>query len=204
MPDHEGNVISPDLSGATPDDGGDGSPEGWGARLFAKLDLSLGKLSAAGEATNRELAKLRREARTMPAIVPQPFSFTYNNANSTVVPAQQGGSGVGCLIGGPDVGRQWHVRSIMVGGTTLAATPTGVAWFLISPGVILDQSITSVADFTKTALPVNAFYGVGQFYVPPNSNVWCLITGGTNASVYTGSITVQDSAFVPSGIEINN
>jgi hypothetical protein len=203
MPDHEGNVMMPDLN--TPDvgDGSGGGDDsgGWGAKLFAKLDLSLGKLESTTAAQSDNLRKLRMEARNMPAITTISSVFTW--AAGTAI-AQQGGAGAGVLIGGPEVGQQWHVRSILVGGTTLTATPAGVAWFLISPAPPLEQSITSVVDWTKVALPTNAFYGIGEFYLPPNTNLYMIVTGGTAGVQYVASITFQSSKFVPQSDQIDN
>jgi hypothetical protein len=202
MPDHEGNVSYPDLNAPDVGDGsGDGSSEGWGAKLFAKLDLQLGKLSDVGQAQSEQLRKLREEARNMPAIVTISSVFTWA-ANTQI--CQQGGSGAGVLIGGPEIGTQWHVRSIIVGGTTLTAAPAGVAWFLISPAPPIEQSITSVVDWTKQALPTNSYYGIGEFYLPPNTNLYMIVTGGAVGTQYVASVTFQASRFVPQSDQIDN
>lgn len=198
MPDHEGaSVVAPDLT--APDDApGDGA--GWGAQLIAKLDLSLGKLSSAQDATTSELRQLRREARNTPAQVSLSSVFTFQSGTPFI--CQQGGSGIGVLVGGPEVGQQWSVKQIIVGGTTLTATPAGIAWFLISPTPPNELSITSVADFTGGALPQVSFYGERDIYVPPNSNFFMVITGGTNGVQYVASVTFQQTPFVPTATEI--
>lgn len=205
MPDHEGRVTNPDLN-ATDVVNDDGSePQGWGAKLAAKLDLQLGHLSdtadAAGSAV-AELRKLRADARHMPALVTISSVFTWKTGVTTI--CQQGGNGAGVLIGGPNTGEQWHVRGIMVGGTTLIATPAGVAWFLIAPATPTDQSFTSVTDFTKQALPTNAYYGIGEFYLPPNTNLYMVVTGGGDGTQYVASVSIQASPFVPTRDEVSN
>jgi hypothetical protein len=202
-PDHEGNLATvPDqLAPDTAPDSGAG-PAGWGAALAAKLDLQIGRIDAGTDAVVSELQKLRREARLEPANVPiPPAVFTYQSGQPFV--SQNGGTGIGVLLGGPEIGREWSVRQILVGGTTLTATPTGVAWILISPQPPNELSITSVADFTKEALPQNSFYGEREIYVPPNSNLWVVITGGTNGTQYVCMATVQEQAFAPRSTEIS-
>ena len=199
--DHDGaSVIVPDPSAA------DGAPDptdpgGWGARFVAALDLSVGKLKASQDATTDELRKLRREARQMPAMVKLSSVFTLNTAAGQQI-CQQGGSGAGVLIGGPEIGRQWSIRQWLVGGTTLTATPGGTAWLLVSAAPPNEQSITSAVDFTKLALPQSIFYSGDSFYVQPNENVYMVVTGGTNAAQYVCTITYQESAFVPRSTEI--
>ena len=191
MPDHEGrDVAIPDVN--RPEDE---QPEsGWGARLAAGLDLQLGKITDGLDATTSEIRKLRQEARRQPALVKISSVFTYS---STGIITQQGGTGVGVLIGGPEVGQEWNVRQIVVTGTTLTAAPAGVAWFLVSAGVPNELSPTSVMDFSHAALPQVSFYSPDQFYLAPNENLYMVITGGTANTQYVCSVLYQNVPFVP-------
>lgn len=191
MADHEGtSVVAPDLDAVDGEDGG-----GWGARLVAKLDLSLGAITDEQRATTAELRKLRQQARQLPALVKVSSAFTYSTgAHATIV--QQGGSGVGVVIGGPPIGSQWSVRQIVVGGTTLGATPAGKAWFLVTAGRPVALSLTDVVDMAGT-IPDVAFYGADEFYLAPNEKLYMVVTGGTNAVTYVASVSYQQSLFVP-------
>ena len=203
MVDHEGNtVVAPDLNATEGEGGGDAAPgTGWGAQLLGHIDLQVGRLTAAQDATTQELRALRREARNYPALVTISSVFTYQSG--TPFMCQQGGSGIGVLVGGPELGQQWSVKQIIVGGTTITGTPAGVAWFFISAAPPNELSITSVADFTKSPLPVNSYYSERQMYVPPNSNFYMVITGGTNGTQYVGSVTIDQTPFVPQRAEIS-
>lgn len=199
MPDHEGQDIRrPDLEGpavdADPTD-----PGGWGARFIGSLNLELGHLRDSQDATTNELRLLRKEARQAPALVKISSVFTLNTAAGQTM-CQQGGSGAGVLIGGPEIGQQWSIRQIVVMGTTLAATPTGRAFFLVSAAPPNEQSPTSVVDIAS-ALPSIAFYSPEQFYLAPNENLYMVIVGGTNAAQYVCSVALQQTSFVPRATE---
>lgn len=194
---HEGGVsyADPDAADDAPpaDDGG-----GWGiaAHVQAAMDLSLGKLGdTITDAITEQTRRLREEARAMPALVKISSAFTYSTAAGATV-TQQGGTGIGVLIGGPEVGRQWHVRQIVVGGTTITAAPSGTVWLFAAAAPPNDLSLTSVVDFS-TGMPNIATYSEDEIYVAPNENLWLIITGGTNATVYVASVTIQESAFMP-------
>jgi hypothetical protein len=191
--DDEGRVVTPDIQGPDGSDDDDGGG-GWGARLAARLDLSLGKLEEEATAQTSELRAMRREARNTPAVTKISSAFTYLSTGGIV---QQGGTGVGVLIGGPEVGQQWSVLQWVVGGATLAGTPAGVAWLFEAPAPPTELSITSAADFTRTALPWGETYSPRQIYVPPNSNLWMIVTAGTAAAQYVASVTIESSTFVP-------
>jgi hypothetical protein len=201
---HEGTgVVSPDPS--APDGTGDPSdPGGWGARFLAKVDLQLGKISDVADGVGTvadEVRKLRRQARQQPAIVKLSSVFTLNTAAGAQM-CQQGGLGAGVLIGGPEVGTEWSIRQIVVGGTTLTAAATGTAWFLVSAAPPNEQSITSVID-NATTLPSIAFYTPGQFYLAPNENLYMIVTGGTNNAQYVASVSYEMSPFVPRDTQIS-
>ena len=205
MADHEGTGVQiPPLEGVPDDAGADGSdPGGWGARLVGKLDLAIGKLGDVADGTSntaRQLAKLRQEARQQPALVKLSTAFTWSSAAGAQM-CQQGGTGAGVLIGGPEIGQQWSVVQIIVGGSTLAAVVTGTAWFLVAAAPPNEQSITSVMD-SATTLPSVAWYSPGQFYLAPNEALYMVITGGTNGAQYVGSVAYQNSPFVPRSTEI--
>jgi hypothetical protein len=197
MVDHEGtDVYTPDPS--APDDSDPSDPGGWGARFMGKIDLSIGRIGDAADAlsaTTLELRKLRREARALPALVKISSVFTFSTAAGAQM-VQQGLQGAGVLVGGPNVGEQWSVRQIVCGGTTLGATPTGTAWFLVSAAPPNEQSITSVID-RATTLPSIAFYGAEDFYLAPNENLYMVVTGGTNNAQYVASVAYQSSPFIP-------
>lgn len=193
MPGHESSgVVAPDLQ-ADDDEGTPGG--GWGAQFSAQLDLAIGKLGDRITSTlDDNLRKMRAEARALPALVKISTAFTYSSTGPVIV--GQGGTGQGVLIGGAEIGRQWTIRQCIVGGTTLTASPAGVAWLLVSAAPPNELSITSVID-QATSLPLIAFYSEEQFYLAPNENLYLVVTGGTNGVTYVSSISYQESAFIP-------
>lgn len=164
----------------------------------AKLDIQLGKVAAAQSALADQMKRWRAETRT-PSRTKIPFSFTFQSGLVNFLP---GAPGIGVQIGGPEIGYQWSVRQIVIGGNTLTGAPAGVGWFLETPSVPSDQSPTSVMDFTHAALPQVAFYGEGEFQIGPGSNLWIIITGGTNGVQYSGSVLIQQSVFGPVEAEV--
>lgn len=203
-PDHEGtDVAIPDLN--APDDAGDPTdPGGWGARFVGSLNLQIGKLTASQDATTDQLRKMRQEARNLPALVKISSAFTWSSAAGAQM-CQQGLTGAGVLIGGPNVGEQWIVRQIVVGAPTLAAAWLGQVYFLTSAAPPNEQSITSVsaAISPPTAGPAVQFFGDSQLYVGPNENLYMVVVGGTNNAVYVASISYQSSPFVPRATEVS-
>jgi hypothetical protein len=204
MADHEGATIAaPDLG--VPDfQDGPAEGGGWGAQLAAKLELSIGKVTAAQDATTAELRNIRREARTMPALVKLSSAFQYSTGANAQM-CQQGGIGSGVLIGGPELGMQWVVRQVVVGGVGLATAWTGTAFLLVSAAPPNELSVTSVADSiaAPTAGPAVRFYSNEQMYLQPNENLYLVIVGGTNNLQTIASVSYQASPFVPRGTEVN-
>lgn len=165
---------------------------------MAKLDLQLGHLDTAAGAMSdsaKELRALRREARNMPALVKVSSSFQLSTAAGATM-CNQGGTGAGVLIGGPNVGEEWRVRQIVVGGATIGTAATGVVWFLVSAGTPNEQSITSVVA-SIPAMPAVAFYSNEQIYLAPNENLWMVVVGGTNNQNYVASVAYQANPFRP-------
>lgn len=192
MPDHEG-ATAPAYDESAPEP--EGGP-GISAAIAAQIDLQIGRVTAAQDRTTAELRALRKEATDSPASVVLPTQFTYSTAAGAGITQAQG-TGIGVQIGGPEIGQQWSVRAIVVGGATLTATPGGTAWVFVSPAPPVDLSLINVIDWTKTALPANAFYGEREVFVPPNSNLWVVVTGGTNATLYTVVVHYLQSPLVP-------
>jgi hypothetical protein len=167
---------------------------------MGKIDLSIGKLTDSQDATTRELRALRREARQQPANVKLSSVFTWSSAAGAQM-CQQGLTGAGVMIGGPNLGEQWSISQIICGGPTLASTATGQAWFLVSAAPPNEQSITSVVAIAAT-MPSCTFYSPGEIYLAPNENLWMVVVGGVNGNQYVASVSYQASSFVPRATEV--
>lgn len=201
MVDHEGTSVQvddPNLPDGVSTNGHDDGPlGGLGARLSASFDLAIGKLgdTLADQLDEQEQRRrMREQARALPTMVKLSSAFTYQTTGPVI--CQQGGSGQGVLIGGPEIGDQWSVRQIVVLGPTLTSTVTGQAWVLVSAGTPSELSPTSVVD-QAVSLPLVAFYSAEQLYVQPNENVFLVITGGTAGAQYVASFSYQVSRYQP-------
>jgi len=193
---------APDTDTDSIDDDSGSWLDAFGARLSASFDLAIGKLGDTmldhmDEMDERYRQRIREETRALPAMAKVATTFTYSTAATASV-TTQGGTGIGVLLGGPEIGRQWNVRQLFVGGTTITAAPTGQAWLFITAGLPNDLSPTSVMD-RAGSLPLVSFYGTDEVYVQPNESVWIVITGGTNATQYLVTMSFQDTAFIPRG-----
>jgi len=195
---HEGHNV-PVGSFYTED--GDGDGPGGLFSLLAGLRIDIGRQADAIDGQTRAMQLLRRQIAFMPAMATVTAQFMYSTV-ATAGFAQGNGTGIGVQIGGPEMGRCWSIRNAVVGGGTIAQTPTGTAFLLVSPQPPLDLSITSVLDIANP-LPARAFYSAREAFVGPNDNVWLYVAGGTNNQLYTVRLIVQDEPYLPTGAEVS-
>ncbi len=109
--------------------------------------------------------------------------------------------------GGPDVGRIWHVKRLVVGGLTLATAAAGTAEAYaggyVSDTVGIPTSISDLHDATilisspQTNLPNIGNYDAGQFTVMARAQVLGVVRGGTQNQIYVVAGTAQDLRVQP-------
>ena len=153
---------------------------GFGVELKASLDgltASTTKLAA-------ELAAARRRAERLP---------THNRAFG-VATANSAGA---CTLDldGPQPGRYWLVRSIVVGGTGYEDAPAGSAavYVLIVPaGAVATAGTLQMRDNVAGALPQVAFYGSEQMLLHAREHLIVTITSGTSGQQYVAAATIED------------
>jgi hypothetical protein len=102
-------------------------------------------------------------------------------------------------LGGPNQGRAWEVRQIVIGGMTWATVVGGNASILVqpnSPSPLAPAGIGSTQDHA-TALPSVAFYSAGQFRVKHPSHVFIAVLSGTASTAYQAIGDAYDVPDVP-------
>jgi hypothetical protein len=153
------------------------------SELDAGIDIHLGDIHLAIGTLSDEVKELRKDMRDMADDLDLNGSVVYNST-----------AGVYNFIdlGHPMAGKKWNVRGMAIGGSDITQTPAGVAWVLVQAvAPTTNPAITTVADWTKAALPQNSFYGKGEITVRQMEHLYVLILGGTNAVEYVASAAVQ-------------
>lgn len=100
-------------------------------------------------------------------------------------------------LGHPSAGFFWQVREIVIGGVDLSQTPAGVGWVVVQATTPEEYGstappITAVRDWTKAALPQNAFYGTHELVVNQMEHLFVVITGGTAGVEYVAVAAVEN------------
>jgi len=164
----------------------------WG--LLASLSVSLGRI---GDALEEQKRRAERDFNERAANLPIWHDFALNLKAPT--------SGVVTFnLGGPSVGRIWHVKRLVVGGLTLATAAAGTAeayatgWI---PDAISTGTPTSLSDLMdatilisapQTDLPNIGNYEDGQFVVQSREKLWVVIRGATSGQFYVAAGTAKD------------
>ena len=128
----------------------------------------------------------------------------YQDAGPTFV-ALQGSANLGSDtppptaidLGGPQYGRVWEVRAVIVGGITWATTVAGVAQLVPSPTCPSAAVPVGMCQDVISTLPASKFYSSGQFRVIHPNHIFILIVGGTASTVYTVGGDALDLPAVP-------
>ncbi len=159
----------------------EGGGAGIGLEVFADLAVQLGGMCAQLKRRNDALA---RQLAALPA--------DYQNAAGGPFPV----SGTLALnLGSPDLGTEWEVRRIIIGGADITTTPIGVGWVFVqgSPPNMngVNPSTAQAADVTAGALPQRAFYGTHELVVDATEYLWVVIVGGTPGTQYVASVKAE-------------
>lgn len=173
---------------------------GFGIEIGGDLSIQVGRLA---DEMEKERKRRQRDALDTPARYQLATNFTFSTAAGAGI-CPNGGSGFGVILGGPDLGYQWSIRQVFVGGQFITTAPGGVAWLMRSASADPSLNPLNVMDFSHAPLPSIAFYSTGELYVVQNENLFVVITGGTNGTTYTASATVEISRYAPAsaGTEI--
>lgn len=151
--------------------------------LDAGLEVHLGNLHLAINTLSDHVKELRENLRNMQDDLDLDGQVVYNSTAGVVNFID---------LGHPSAGKRWQVRGIQIAGADITQTPAGTAWIMVqSLAPSNNPSIAMVQDWTKGALPQNAFYGRGEFIVHQMEHLYVLILGGTNGQQYTASANVE-------------
>lgn len=97
-------------------------------------------------------------------------------------------------LNGPQIGRRWVVRCVLVGGLTWGTTAAGSAVLVVqsqAPSTDMQPPLVNCNDQTGT-LPNKAFYGHGEVVVGQMQRLWLVVTGGTSTQVYAATAYYVD------------
>lgn len=168
---------------------------GSGLEIVAGIKAAVGDLSTA---LAQERAS-RMQSRPVP----------YRVAKSGQVPSN--GATIGIGLGGPQLGRMWHVRRLAISGsqwsTTVAGTGEVYVTTLDSAAMALIRDASQLVDQasgTTPALPSNAFYGQGEIVVVHPEHISIVIVGGTDSTQYIVSLQSEDfsNALAPEVVSV--
>lgn len=154
---------------------------------FAELKLAIGDVSSRIK-NQTEMQRLASKA-TQPAFARIPLSGIVPASGFLVLPVQN--------QVGPEQGRFWYVRSIVVGGTAPGAAVTGRADVFVSAASF--QNYTALAqigmadwrDQTAT-IPSVAFYGRGEITMRVSENLYIVVSGATNGQQIQAALTIEE------------
>lgn len=155
------------------------------ADFFVKFQASLDGLAEQAE----HQASLLRQIHAALDHIPQDYPVTGSgttNSSGTVVFACQG----------PDVGRQWQLRNLVVGGVT-----KGALYFYALGAEPTAGQLPGLKDATKTRWPAPSFYGTHQFVLQPHEKLWVAVTTATDTAQVFATGTAEDyvvAAYRPS------
>lgn len=151
------------------------------------LDVMAGLRASLGDLT----AQTRESNRLKVGSIP----IDYRRVNNTIIPASGANSGIG--LGGPQQGRVWLVRRIIVSGLTWGTAAAGTAQFFAAaiPSMLIAQSLdASMLVDESTAIPNKAFYSNRQVVIRNPESLHIVIVGGTPNQQYVASSQVEDYA----------
>lgn len=93
------------------------------------------------------------------------------------------------LCQGPQTGRQWMLRQLLVAGPTAGAV---YFYATASKPITHPLQIIGMKDTTKTRWPCPAFYGTHQFILNPREDLWVVVTTAGNSTPVVVSGTAED------------
>lgn len=136
-----------------------------------------------------EIRKMRRDmARTVP-VAPTDRRENLAGMPSNQVPAS------GTLVlycDGPQIGRLWEVRQIVIGGAKVGDAVAGTAQLFVQVAPPNDLSLATCRDLNMTPLPFSRFYSTGQIKIHGRENLWVVITGGTVGQTITAYADINE------------
>jgi hypothetical protein len=144
--------------------------------------------------------KLARQAGMLDQLARQSIprfsrvNFTGPGGGTTQYPAA---GNLVLFADGPQPGKQWSVKQIIVGGVLVTATPAGVAYVFATTAQPTDLALSTARDFSLTPFPVKGFYGTEAFVIESPANLWVVITGGTPGTYYNAFADVVESDVTP-------
>ena len=179
VPDHEGNVWTPQSDSNTPNTQttvhGDQEPVS-GVNLFAKLGLQIGKVSEEVATNSDRVAQLARALERNTPV----NSAAVAAGVSTVAPYVLN-------LGTPDAGTFWEVSSWAIGGADANSVVTASYVGLYTSGVatLAGAGISNMVDVFNATGSVSAGFGFpyvghyspGQVTVTDNEYLFCVIFG---------------------------
>lgn len=150
--------------------------------MEAEATLDLGPLHIAIGNLSEEVKELKKRLTQLQVDMPVSYVGTCPTPSATFA----------MDLGGPNEGRWWQVRSIVIGGSDITQTPTGVGWVVVmNSAPSANPPLFATRDWTKAALPQVAFYGSHELIVEPQEELWVVITGGTAGVQYTANAMVE-------------
>ncbi len=152
---------------------------GFSVDLMAGLKASIGDLAA----------QTRRANQLKLASIP----IDYRRVNNVIIPTPTAAAGIG--LGGPQQGRVWLVRRIIVSGLTWGTAAAGTAEFYA--GAIPSMLAASTRDASllmdeSAFIPNKAFYSNRQVVIKSPETLHIVIVGGTAGQQYIASSQIED------------
>lgn len=148
--------------------------------FHAELALRDKRIAALQQQMNRARAAVPRDSRLQFSPINTPTS-AYPAAGNLIL-----------FLDGPQQGKAWDVRQIIVGGIAANSAPAGTAYVFSCTASPLDLGLANAKDVSMTPFPVKGFYGTAQFRVQPPNNLYVVITGGTPGTYYSAVADVQE------------
>lgn len=166
---------------------------------MAELDAKL----SIGELSLEALLALRSEMADMAGIMKKLLEMQelYEYVGPNQVNIGQGATAPtsGDLfldLGGPNYGRVWEVRALVIGGLTFSTAAAGTAEVYQSSGQPTSRTL-ALLDDQANALPSVAFYSAGQLRVRHPNHLWVVIHTPTASQAYQAGGSALDSPDIP-------
>lgn len=149
------------------------------ADIFAKLSASIDSLTEQQQKHNVLMRQIQAALTHIPNDQPIAGSATTNATGAVTF---------GCR--GPNIGRQWQLRQLVVAGPT-----KGTVKLYAAAHKPTATTIIGLKDVTSTRWPAPAFYGTHQFMLLPRDDLWVVVTGATATTLVIASGTAEDYDF---------
>jgi hypothetical protein len=96
------------------------------------------------------------------------------------------------FVEGPQQGKLWDIRSVVVGGHLVTDTPAGTAYAMEQMSPSGDLPLSALRSGTLTPFPVVGTWGSGAWRMRWSQNLYVVITGGTTGTYYTAYADIQE------------